>query len=445
MEIRPQKGPQAEFLASGADVAVYGGAAGGGKTFALLLEALRYTDLKDFKGVIFRKTLDEVRTSGGLWDEAWKLFPTLGAVPNLSELEWRFPSGATVRFENLPYEESKYRFQGAQFAFIGFDELTHFSESQFFYLLSRNRTTCGVRPYVRATTNPDKRSWVREFLSPWIDGEVRSGQMQWLERDAGAKIWHGRKKAGSLSVAFIRARLRDNRILMKQNPEYEKMLRSLNLVDRKRLLDGDWDAVEDGGMFHRDWFRLTPFVPANLTWVRFWDLAGSEVRPGRDPDWTVGALLGADGRGNYWVADLQRVRRSPAQVESLVRSVAESDVRSFGHVMVRMEQEPGSSGVAVVERYLTSVLAGFDFRGVRQTGSKVERARSLSALAEHGRVQLVEGHWNGTFLDEACLFPTSGAHDDQVDAVSGALNCLTLGREFSAYGGGEERGGFEPR
>src|SRR5690606_135321 len=113
---------------------------------------------------IFRKTYPQVRNEGGLWDESETLYPLMGAEPIVTRLEWRFPSGATVRFAHLDHESDKYNWQGAQIALIGFDEVTQFSESQFFYMLSRNRSTCGVRPYIRATCNPDADSWVAEMI-----------------------------------------------------------------------------------------------------------------------------------------------------------------------------------------------------------------------------------------------------------------------------------------
>src|SRR5205085_1689527 len=142
------------------DIAIYGGAAGGGKTWALLLEGMRNQSVPDFSAVLFRRTVPQVTAPGGMWDEGAKLYHLLGATPNRTALTWQFPSGARVKFGHLQYEDSVYDWQGSQIALLGFDELTHFSQTQFFYMLSRNRSTCGVRPYVRATTNPDAGSWV---------------------------------------------------------------------------------------------------------------------------------------------------------------------------------------------------------------------------------------------------------------------------------------------
>lgn len=440
-EIRPQPGPQTAFLSSPADIAVYGGSAGGGKTFALLLEPLRHVGNPRFGGAIFRRTLDQVRTEGGLWDESGRLYPLLGAQANLQMLRWRFRSGASLRFEHLQHEKDKYQYQGAQFAYLAFDELTHFTESQFFYMLSRNRSTCGVRPYVRATTNPDANSWVKRFLAPWVDARhpepVASGELRWFVRDGGQILWVPAETPDAKSVTFVRASVFDNRILLERDPGYLANLKALALVDRRRLLDGDWEIVEAGNLFRREWFEIIESTPAGLRLCRHWDLAATAPRPGRDPDWTAGVLMGRDRDGRFTVIDVQRARVTPGKVEALVRQTAEVDRARFGAVAVRLEQEPGSSGLATIDRYRRLVLGGFDFRGVPSTGSKAERARPLAAQAEAGNVRLVRGAWNHELLNELSLFPSPEAHDDQVDAAAGAIECLSRSVPFHAVAGGK--------
>jgi hypothetical protein len=142
----------------------YGGGAGGGKSWALLYEPLRHIHNADFGGLIFRRTYPQIMQEGGLWDESCDLYNLLSAKSNQTDMRWRFPSGASISFGHLQHEKDRYDYQGAQVAYIGFDELTHFSEKVFWYMLSRNRTTCGVRPYIRATCNPDCDSWVRKFF-----------------------------------------------------------------------------------------------------------------------------------------------------------------------------------------------------------------------------------------------------------------------------------------
>ena len=119
--IESQPGPQTEFLSSHADIVVYGGAAGGGKTYGLLLESLRYIDNAHFGGVFFRRTSPQITNERGLWDEASKLYPYLHAKPNKNDLLWRFPSGAKIAFKHLQHEDTVRDWQGSQVPFIVFD------------------------------------------------------------------------------------------------------------------------------------------------------------------------------------------------------------------------------------------------------------------------------------------------------------------------------------
>lgn len=369
------------------------------------------------------------------------MYPLLGAEPRETTLEWRFPSGAKVKFAHLQYEDDKLSWQGAQIALIGFDELTHFTESQFFYLLSRNRSTCGVRPYVRATTNPDALSWVKEFLAPWLDKEypnpAASGELRWFVRDGGAIRWVDAGTPDAKSVTFIRASIFDNRILLTKDPGYLANLKALSLVDRARLLEGDWEIVVGGNMFRREWFEIVSALPAGVQFVRWWDMASTEVKPGKDPDWTAAVLMARSLQRGFYIVDVRRVRATPGAVERLVKQTAILDRQMYGSVSTYMEQEPGSSGVSVIDRYAREVLVGFPFWGVKTTGPKEERAKPLSAQAEAGNVKLLAGPWNNDFLNEAEAFPTPSAHDDQIDAASGALAKLSVPSMGAPAAGGK--------
>jgi predicted phage terminase large subunit-like protein len=182
-----------------------------------------------------------------------------------------------------------------------------------------------------------------------------------------------------------------------------------------------------GGMFHRDWFKIVDQVPAGMEQqVRHWDLAATEATQGRDPDYTASARVGLkDGR--YYITSVDRDRLSPLGVEQLVKQWAQVDGQ---RVKIAMEQEPGSSGVNTIDHYARVVLVGYNFHGVRTTGSKVERALVLAAAAEAGNVYLLKAPWNEAFLDEISVAPM-GRHDDQWDAAAGAVNDLAQ----PTYGG----------
>jgi predicted phage terminase large subunit-like protein len=426
--IRPQAGPQERFSSTSADIAVFGGSAGGGKTWSLLLEPLRHIGNPRFGAVLFRRTTPQIRNQGGLWDASGELYRLVGGKPKETTLEWRFPSGAKVKLSHLELERNKHDWQGSEVPLLCWDELTHFTASQFFYVsLSRGRSTCGVRPYVRATCNPDATSWVKEFLAPWVDSRfpepAASGEVRWFQREEGLIRWVPAGTPEALSVTFVRASVFDNRILLEADPGYIAKLKAMPLVDRRRLLEGDWEIVEGGNMFRREWFEIVPEAPSDLVALcRFWDLASTKPRPGRsDPDWTVGFLMGMRRDRSLWGLDLQRIRDVPAQVDKLIEQTTALDVARYGKaVRFRVEEEGGSSGKRTVDQLAREIFKGLDFRGVRSTGDKADRARPLSRMAEDGRVKLVTGAWIGDFLNSAAAFPNPEVHDDDVDAFSGA-------------------------
>lgn len=174
-----------------------------------------------------------------------------------------------------------------------------------------------------------------------------------------------------------------------------------------------------GDMFQRDWFHIVNDFPHGMRLIRFWDLASTEEKPGKNPDYTAGALVG-EKNGQYWILDMKRDRLSPLKVETLIQDTAEADgIR----VQIRIEQEPGASGKHVISHFQRNVLAGFTVSGFHSTGSKTEYARILSSAAEAGNVFLVRGAWNDAFITEAERFPI-GDHDDQVDAASKAVSLM---------------------
>lgn len=434
--IRPQPGPQEAFLASSADITIYGGAAGGGKTYGLLLEAARHSGNSDFGAVIFRRTYPQIMNEGGLWDESNKLYPYLNADPVTGNLNWRFPSGATVSFRHLQHERNVLDWQGAQIPLIGFDELTHFSAYQFWYMLSRNRSMSGVRPYVRATTNPDADSWVADLIAWWIDQETglpikeRAGVLRWFVRVGDDIVWANdpaeleakHPDIPPKSLTFVPAKLEDNVALMEADPQYRANLLALARVERERLLGGNWKIrAEAGEYFRRSYFNVVRASPAGGSVVRAWDLAATEKERGKDdPDWTVGLRVRRTTEGRFVVEHMERMRSSPGKVRAAIKNVADQDGRG---VRIRIPQDPGQAGKAQVQE-LVSMLAGHRVRALPVTGDKTVRAGPASSQAEAGNIDIVEGPWNEAFLSELENFP-SGAHDDIVDALSDAVDELT--------------------
>jgi len=459
----PQSGPQELFFQSPADIAIYGGAAGGGKTWGLLIEAARWLrEVSGYGAVIFRRTHPEIRNQGGMWDESFNLYQAapLSGIPNETRLEWTFPPyGNTVTFAHMQHEHDRFKWQGAQIPLIGFDELTTFTRAQFFFMLSRNRSACGIRPYIRATTNPDADSWVAEFIAWWIDQTTglpipaRAGALRWFKQDPSSDkvIWADTEAElldpddpdnRPLSVTFIPANVYDNTVLLERDPEYLRKLMQLPYVERQRLLGGNWKIRPSAGLiFNRGWFDIVDEVPHNvLARVRYWDKAATPPappqpgKPAKRPSssWAVGARLAVTTDGRFFVEDIVRGQWLAPERNRVMLQTAERD----GHmVFVWIEQEPGSGGKESAEISQDQFRkAGILAEIERVTGEKVVRAQPMSWQAEQRNVKLVRADWNEAYLAELDRFP-DGLADDQVDASSGAFNKLArLYEEVVQYG-----------
>ena len=437
IEIRPQPGPQEAFLSTSADIALYGGAAGGGKTWALLIEPLRHIHNPEFGAVIFRRTYPQIRSEGGLWSESQTLYPTLMGVPRESVLDWGFPSGARIKFAHMQHERNKLDWQGAQIPLIEFDELTHFSREQFFYMLSRNRSTCGVRPYIRATTNPDADSWVADLVAWWIDQEsgypieARSGRLRWFVRNGDKLEWYDTNYEAELahpdvpatSFTFIAAKLDDNPALEQADPQYRARLLALPLVEREQLLAGNWKIKPAAGkVFNRGWFEIVEAVPAGGLECDGWDFAATaKEKKGDDPDYTAGVgVRKVDGIWYVTWMQAQQVANADPLLRNLSAQHRDRCKADGTQYRVRWEIEPAASGVKE-NRRLTGMMAGHDARGVRPGGDKLTRSRALAAQAEVGNVKLLRGPWNEEFLRHMHAIP-DGDHDDIHDAAALAFN-----------------------
>ena len=433
-EFRPHPGPQEAILATLADIAIYGGAAGGGKSTALLWEAARYTYVPGFNAVIFRRTHPEIINPGGLWDESQLYYPALGGIPKASTTSWHFPfSGSTLKFNHMQLEGDRYKWQGAQLCFEGFDELTHFTERQFFYMLSRNRSVCGVRPYIRATCNPDPDSWVRGFIDWWIDEDgfpipERAGKLRWMGRIGTDIVWSSKKSdieklhVRPKSVTFIPSTLDDNPTLCEKDPDYRGNLQALPKFERERLLDGNWDARPVAGdYFNRADFGLVDEAPAQGRVVRWWDRAATVPSAANsDPDWTVGLKL-REYKSLFYIEDIIRFRGNPTRVEKTIIAIAAQEP----DVEVLIPQDPGAAGKSEAQT-LARKLKGRIVHITKETGKKAVRAKPVSASVGAGNLFVVEAKWNKDLFDEAEAFDgLEKTHDDQIDSLSGAYNFLT--------------------
>lgn len=455
--IAPQPGPQTLFVESEADICIYGGAAFAGKTFGLLLQPTKFINNALFSAVIFRRDTTQIRNPGGLWDESLGLYKLFDAAPVEQPLEHTFPSGSRVKFAHLQHEKDKYSWDGAQIPFIGFDQLEHFTRTQFFYMLSRNRSASGVRPHIRATCNPDADSWLAEFLEWWIDQETgyaipaRAGKVRWMYRGGDDTIeWADtreelvkkhRVKGLPLdhpeqplpkSVQFIPGRITDNKIGMAKDPTYLGNLKAMQRVERERLLQGNWKIRPGAGlMFNRLWCPVVETAPADTVWVRYWDLAATEKTENNDPDWTVGLKLGYSYKEKkYVIGRVRRLRDSAGMVRRAMRVEAESD---GDHCRVGFPQDPGQAGKDQAQQ-LVAHMTGYNATYRIESGDKVVRFSPFSAQCEAGNVLRLRdlGPDGEDFLRNLEAFP-DGEKKDDADACSGAFAMFQEGRSMGVF------------
>lgn len=472
VEIRPQPGPQEQFLSSSADIAIYGGAAGGGKSWALLLEGLRHIDNPSFAAVFFRRTTVQIRNPGGLWDESMKLYGLVGATPNASVLEWKFHKGAKVKFAHLEHAKTVLEWQGAQVPLLCFDELTHFTKEQFFYLLSRNRSMCGVRPYVRATCNPDADSWVADLIAWWIDQRTglpiasRAGRIRWFVVVNDEMVWaDSRERLKELypnsepkSLTFIPAKLSDNRKLMDADPGYLANLMALPKAERGRLLDGNWKVRADGTIFKRGHFRLWPAnaaLPRFLYVLQSYDTAFTEdTANDATAASTWGVFEGPDGKPAAMLIDCWRehlevpdlLPRVLKEFRSTYGASAEED--EYGAPLIKPAgwKRNRDNGRAVDCVLIEDKGSGIGLRqALARQGvpvrvynpgrlDKVARAYIVTPLLEAGLVWVPESRvperkgmptdWADELVSECIGFGPDAKRDDMVDTLTQALRLL---------------------
>jgi predicted phage terminase large subunit-like protein len=302
-----------------------------------------------------------------------------------------------------------------------------------------------VRPYIRATCNPDADSWVADFLAWWINAETglpvpeRAGVLRYNARVSDKIVWVDRPEdlmqdlpqtedlppgldpARPISVTFIPATVLDNPALLRVNPDYYSWLLSLPLLERERLLGGNWKIRPAAGLyFKRDWCAVVDNAPADLDIVRYWDLAATEKTEFNDPDWTVGVKLGRDQNGGYWLLDLVRGRANPGDVDRLLLNTATQDGE---RVRIGFGQDPGQAGKSQA-LHLVRALRGFTVTSAPESGNKLTGFGPFSSQCRAGNVKVLRGPWNEELFRILEGFPDL-AHDDEVDACSGALEMLS--------------------
>lgn len=254
VEWRPHAGQQERFLGSSAFEALFGGQAGPGKTECLVMEALRQIDHPKYTGILFRRTFPMLEQADGMIQRSLVWYPPYGGRYNDQKHYWKFPSGARIYFGHMQRRNDMYIYQGAQFAFVGFDELTEFKEEQYLYMFTRCRPgSADLLAYIRAATNPGNigHRWVKKrFITRDIANRTR-----WFARQDGEDIEVSRDHPEALSRVFYPAALEDN---PSADPRYlQRILATGDSILIARLAEGNWDAEYNEGLIYDTWSNET--------------------------------------------------------------------------------------------------------------------------------------------------------------------------------------------
>jgi len=387
--------------------ALFGGAAGGGKSDALLMAAAQFADRPEYAAIMFRRTHTDLAQPGALMDrsQAWW---GRKAHWNGTDKLWTFPSGAKVALAYLSKPNDHLRYQGAEYHATFWDELTQFLMRQYEYVaLSRTRRRAGSTIPLRALSASNPGGLSHDAVKArFVDAATRDGRV------------------------YVPATIEDNPHVDKV--AYTAGLSRLHPTVREQLLRGDWSAREPGDYFRREWFGPlldpdTEAVPSSeCVRIRWWDLAASESD---DACYTAGTRMLRDLRGHYAVEHAVRFRATPGKRDDLICDVAKTDGRT---VNVGIEIEPGSGGQAqfdALERRLR--VMGVRAIGQKPTGDKATRCDPVASELERGHreewqgcgIRLYAGAWTQMYLDSVEGFPES-EFVDLADATSGAFGWL---------------------
>lgn len=455
--LAPASQRQADILNSDATITLAGGAAGSGKTYVLLLTALKFMQHPRATGVIFRKNSTMLTSPGSIWHEAVAMYESIypkGLRIRHRALEILFPNGALLKFSHMQHESNMYDHKGGQYSFVAFDEVTDFSQDAVMYLLSRMRNAhVNYTPQMFLTTNPDYDHWTRLFIQDYyldpltgIPLPEKAGHKRYFFRQGSNILWYNSlseaeavhgvgDENGVNTFTFWPATCRDNPPLLKAQPDYISRLMGLPRVEMERLLLGSWFArPEAASMYKRQWSNLVEHPNGRaIKRVRSYDLAmtkPSEQYP--NPDWTRGVLLSKDRLNVYTVEDLVSCRDRAHVVEKLIFDTA---IKDGPQTIITIPQDPNATAGAYardLQRRLGEM--GFTCRLLKPVKSKIIRFSPFSSVAQAGYVQVVEADWNNEFFDELESFDgTRVRKDDIVDATSDAFYSLNRGANLPDF------------
>jgi len=477
--IAPQDGFQKKALACEADIALWGGAGGVGKTFALAMEAYKpvMLGMQGVNVMVLRREFSDFEVPESVWGYCKDWAPIFGMhVKNdIKKLIKKGSKDTTISFRGIQHEQSIDKIQGGSIDVMLFDELTHFTEKQFWTLFARLRSVTGyVTTFVRMTCNPVWGSWVHRLFDWWIDPvsgypiKEREGVIRWMVRDGDRLYWMSSKeradtfmqkkglhqrsdglKIHAQSVTFIPGRLEENQILLKKNPFYASRLAGMTKAEKDALLDGRWVKATEGKIFKESWFKHMVVPPAQKDVILVTTDTASSTREGKgsDPDYTVFQVW-TRSEGKIYLLYQSRGRLTGSESITRLANV----ILTYGAKYVSIER--AAMGFSLIDQIVkrTSVIVIEIVRSGKKGnsksrskgtnmvtyGNKHERAEAIQAYVEQGYVYLdPNASYYLELMDEIKGFsPSSTDHDDQVDCLVDAVTLLIASKKLG-YGMGD--------
>lgn len=441
VELRPQVGAQERAMNSQADIVIYGGAAGSGKSHMMLLRALCQVDDPKFNCIVFRRTTTALRD--GLWGEAKSLYRPWKPRCQEQPMRMQFPSGAVIKFNHMEHDKSaEDDHQGKQYSLIVFDEGCQFSEYQVTYLMSRLRSAAEGNSQMFISCNPDPDSFICRYIDWWLDedgypdadksgvvkfytlikGEVKLAdtQEELYERyEEVLRVWNPNLKEYVLpplkTMTFIGGTLFDNPALMEANPMYLSELNSLPEIEKARLLHGNWYVRPEGAnYFQRDWVNKTTRLPKSVVGCRAWDKAATEPSDANThPDYTASTKMYKCKEGYFYICGsyhpsgfdkkepnvLGRFRDKPGARDIKILNQAQLDGKDIVQVF---PIDPGSAGKTEYQESAKKLIT----KGIRvkadpmpTQNSKLTRYAPFSSACENGLVYILEHTFSKASLE----------------------------------------------
>lgn len=454
------------MLTSTANIVVYGGSMGAGKTYNGLLKHLKWADNPHYRGLVIRKNSSTIMKSGFLFDEAKGIYTNFDPAVKVKykAQKFEFPSGAEIVFTHCATDDDAEGFKGGQFSFIMCDESTELQLNHVLRLYSRIRSKAGIPPQMLLTCNPSPDSFLRQWVDWYLLPEghehagrpdpEKDGKIRWFVRVGDDMCWGDSReelveKYGEshlsldddeqikpISFQFLPATIYDNPPLIKLNPNYLANLKSLPSVQKERDLYGNWNIRESTAeLFKREW---CPIVHSDsgldiVKICRAYDLASTlPSQTNSSPDYTASVKMAKLRSGDYIILDVKRHRIRVGDWLDFILAQAEEDGH---HVDIILPEDPNAAAKAGLQQVLLRPIneAGFYATSKKTNRSKLDRFRPFAGAAQSGVIQILNNCgsdlWNNIKNDNSFWLKELEAftgerkrgesgHDDVVDVCS---------------------------